>query len=187
MSPWSVAVVESSGVPTFHRMPWLPCCQEPAPATSGASHPKNVLLWIFSYLSHVWWQIAFRKGHRFEHFWVLPAKEREGRREDCDFPTFWMASVNPSHKYQVSSSLYFRCLKSGRFCPVGSNYHDNWGSCGSLGLEVPSSGWLLPRKWRGNFVTSHHLNVYDWNRNAKCILLHFWPFARLNSKMFRVL
>ena len=80
MSPWSVAVVESSGVPTFHRMPWLPCCQEPAPAISGASHPKNVLLCLFSYLSHVWWQIAFRKGHRFEHFWVyLPRKGEEGR------------------------------------------------------------------------------------------------------------
>ena len=86
MSPWSVAVVESSGVPTFHRMPWLPCCQEPAPPISGASHPNNVLLCLFSYLSQVWWQIAFRKGHRFKHFWVLPAKEREGRREDCDFP-----------------------------------------------------------------------------------------------------
>ena len=118
--------------------------------------------------------------------YYLPRRERGGGKT-VTFRTFWMASVNPSHKYQVSSSLYFRCLKSGRSCPVGSNYHDNWGSCGSLGLEVPSSGWLLPRKWRGNFVTSHHLNVYDWNRNAKCILLHFWPFARLNSKMFRVL
>ena len=148
---------ETSGVPTFHRMPRLPCCQEPAPAILGAGVLKNDLLCQFSY--------------------NLVAS----LMTNC----YGIQEVSSVISVILSVLHNIQCLKSTRSCPVGSNYHDNCGSCGSLGLEVPSSRWLLPRKWRGNFVTSSEC-LNNWNRNAK-YLLHFWHFARLNSKMFRVL